>query len=344
MRHNIAPYLTLLLWACTSSAFSFEIEEKVRFDVSDPTSTISIISTADAELFSPIVRSFQTANPNVAVDYIVTGSQEIMTAIVEERETFDLVVSSAMDLQTKLANDGFARSYQSSTTEQLPDWGRWRNSVFAFTQEPAAIVLSRTAFGSLNTPNSREELLEAIRAQPERFEGRIGTYDIRASGLGYLFATQDSRTSDRYWRFIEVLGNIGTQLYTASSDMIDDVATGNILVAYNVLGSYAAARADVEDDIIIVEPKDYTTVMLRSALLMNDGASPEDAELFLDHLLDLAWSKPKAPSFLFPNKTEEEVDQATHIRPIKLGPGLLVHLDNLKRTRFIKDWEASLVR
>ena len=341
--HFIASLITFLL-AFAELASAYDVEEDVFFPVDEPTATITILSTADRALFAPIIRSFQNENPTVAVRYIITGSSEIMKAIVEEGEVFDLVVSSAMDLQTKLANDGFARAYQSDLTASLPNWGKWRDSVFAFTQEPAAIVLSAKEFEGQEIPTSRETLLELLRKNPDRYQNRIGTYDIRASGLGYLFATQDSRTSDTYWRFIEVLGNFGTRLYTASSSMIDDVVSGDIAVAYNVLGSYASARLDAADDIIIIEPEDFTTVMLRSALLMNSSVQPGEAEAFLDFLLNLAWQREKSDSFLFPNNAVSGVDQSSHFRPIKLGPGLLVHLDGLKRARFIKDWEASLVR
>ena len=344
MRNNFSTWLAAVCLVFNYSVNAYEIEEKVVFSVDNPTANLQIFSTADRNLFAPIISAFQQENPTVAVTYLIAGSSDIMEAIVEEGEVFDLVVSSAMDLQTQLANDGFARSYQSSVTDRLPDWGRWRNSVFAFTQETAAIVVSAEEFSEGEIPTTREAILNAIREEPERFQGRIGTYDIRQSGLGYLFATQDSRTSNTYWRFIEVLGNFGVQLYASSSNMIDDVVSGKIAVAYNVLGSYADARTDVKDKIVIIEPGDYTTVMLRTALLMNNAAQAEEAEAFLDFLLSIAWRKPPPPSFLFPNKTEEEVDQSSNLRPIRLGPGLLVHLDKLKRSRFIKEWEASLIR
>ena len=35
------------------------------------------------------------------------------------------------------------------------------------------------------------------------------------------------------------MGQLETNLYCCSSDMIDDVVSGNIDIAYNVLGSYA---------------------------------------------------------------------------------------------------------
>ena len=54
-----------------------------------------------------------------------------------------------MDLQLKLANDGFSSAVVSV---DHPEWAQWHNSLFAFTSEPAAIVLNRQAFNDLICP------------------------------------------------------------------------------------------------------------------------------------------------------------------------------------------------
>ncbi|WP_338153270.1 hypothetical protein [Pseudophaeobacter leonis] len=100
-----------------------------------------------------------------------------------------------------------------------------RNGVtvcLAFTSEPAAIVINRAAFAGHVIPKTRQELIEALRARPETFHGRVGTYDVRDSGLGYLLATQDARASETYWRLMEVMGALDVRLYCCSGSMIDD--------------------------------------------------------------------------------------------------------------------------
>ena len=76
------------------------------------------------------------------------------------------------------------------------------------------------------------------------------------------------------------MGNLGARLYCCSSDMIDDVASGRIAVAYNVLGSYAEARHDVADHIEIIQPSDFTTVMLRTALIPSITTAREIVLIF----------------------------------------------------------------
>jgi iron(III) transport system substrate-binding protein len=333
--------LALILSALPGRAF--EIEEHVHFPAANQSAELRVISTADADLFTPFITAFQALNPGVAVDYYVVSSTEIMVALQDEGESFDLAISSAMDLQVKLANDGLALPYRSSATGILPEWAIWRDRVFAFTQEPATMVLSRADFADIDLPRTRQDLITALRDHPDRFRERIGTYDVRESGLGYLFATQDGRSSETYWRLAQVMGGLQTRLYRGSSDMIEDVASGRIAVAYNVLGSYAQVREDLHDRIHIIAPEDFTTVMMRTVLIPANAVAPEAAGRFIDHLIETAWTE-GGGRFAFPGITPARLSENASLRPIQLGPGLLVYLDRLKRRQFIEEWEAAMVQ
>ena len=65
----------------------------------------------------------------------------------------------------------------------------------------------------------------------------------------------------------------------------DDVSSGKIAVAYNVLGSYAMARRDAQDTIRIIAPQDFTTVMMRTVLIPTTSQQPAIASKFVDHLI-----------------------------------------------------------
>jgi hypothetical protein len=209
----------------------------------------------------------------VTIDYTVASSTEVMDGISREKQPFDIVISSAMDLQTKLANDGFARNHTSPATQDLPDWAVWNDMVYAFTQEPAGFVISNALFEGLPIPQNRQQLITALRQNPNRFKGRVGTYDIRKSGAGYLFATQDARASDTYWRLTEVMGTLDPTLYCCASEMIDDVVNGDLAVAYNVLASYAE-KSPHKDKFTIILPSDFSIVMLRTILIPMTRTTP----------------------------------------------------------------------
>ncbi len=325
-------------------ATAFEVEEKKLYASSSETRRLKVISTADINVFEPIILAFQRENRNVAIDYVVASSSEVMRAIYDENAPFDLAISSAMDLQTKLANDGFAQDYRSDATAKLPTWAQWHNQIFAFTLEPALLVISKAAFQGLQVPATREELVALLRDNPKVFDGRIGTYDVRKSGAGYLFATQESRNTETFWRLTEVMGRLNARLYCCSSSMIDDVANGKLAIAYNVLGSYAQLRVNDDSELQIVPMQDFVTVMLRTAIIPKTNINQQDAGAMIDFLTSLQSGSDLARQTGLPpiNGAKAEADKA--MRPIRLGPGLLVFLDSQKRENFIRNWESSITQ
>ncbi|MEL6702288.1 MAG: extracellular solute-binding protein [Pseudomonadota bacterium] len=162
---RLALALGLIVLAIAGTgAHAFEVEDRRVFAVSDPTATLRVISTTDTAVFAPTILAFQQREPTVAVDYIATSSTELMKALQQDGGTFDIAISSAMDLQIKLANDGLALSHGSAATARLPDWAKWRDRVFAFTSEPATVIMRRDAFGPEGSPRTRRELVEMLRS------------------------------------------------------------------------------------------------------------------------------------------------------------------------------------
>ncbi|WP_299936780.1 ABC transporter substrate-binding protein [uncultured Pelagimonas sp.] len=320
---------------------AFEIEDQRFYRAEPELSVLRVISTADLAVFEPVLQAFQTAYPGVSIDYTVTGTSDVMQAIYDEGAGFDVAISSAMDLQTKLANDGYAVTYKPAIVN-LPAWATWRDQLFAFTQEPAVLVVSDAFFGKGEAPRNRDDLIAMLRDSPERFDGKIGTYDVRRSGFGYLMATQDSRNSEAFWRLMEVMGRLNARLYCCSSDMIRDVAEGRLALAYNVLGSYAEAQAVDMPGFHIVEMSDFTNVMSRTALIPATVENEDGARAMIDFLLSYNQRPDLIAATGLPAIDSASFQSNTALRPIRFGPGLLVFLDQLKRASFLRNWESSL--
>lgn len=61
---------------------------------------------------------------------------------------------------------------------------------------------------------------------------------------------------------IEAFARSGAVATCCSAEIIEGVATGHYLIAYNVLGSYALDRAARDPRIGVVAPEDYTLVLI----------------------------------------------------------------------------------
>lgn len=333
MRNLIA---LILIFLC-QTGWAQDWEDREVFNEAAATATLRIISSTDTDLFAPLIETFVARNPDIAIEYLVTGTADIDRRFRQTPQAFDIAISSAMDLQFKLTNDGYALDLESVSH---PAWAQWRQSLFAFTSEPAAIVISRAAFEGLPIPQTRQELIEALRARPEVFRGRVGTYDVRQSGLGYLFATQDARASETFWRLMEVMGGLDARLYCCSGDMIDDLTNGTIAVAYNVLGSYAEARTESQDVLEIVLPSDFPTTMMRTALVSKETGEPAAAQRFIQFLVTYQFDPTDRARTLPPLHDREN---GTKRATIALEPALMTFLDTLKRTKFLSEWENALI-
>ena len=149
-----------------------------------------------------------------------------------------------MDLQTKLANDGLALAHQSAATGILLDWGKWGDHVFAFNQEPATIVISSMAFADIEELQTRQELISTLQDHPKLF-GDGWEHMTFAAVVGCTCSLHRMPAPRRPWRLAEVMGHLYIQLYCCPGAMIDDVISGKIAVADNVLGSYVEVRSDV---------------------------------------------------------------------------------------------------
>ncbi|SIS46053.1 ABC transporter substrate-binding protein [Neptunomonas antarctica] len=347
--------ITFRLWLFVlASLLALPTLSSVKNPSSESTSLI-IYSATDTDAIQPIIDAFQLIAPTTRVEYKEFQTSELFQTIqhIPKEQMPDLVISSAMDLQIKLVNDGYAQAFNDPVTEALPDWANWRDEAFGFTYEPVVMVYNKTAFEGKPIPQTHEDLALAIRNNDSFFMHNIATYDIRLSGVGYLFASQDEINSSISSRLKENLGRVMTQLYCCTSEIIQQIASGDALFGYNLLGSYAMRYAHNEPNLGIIYPQDYTLVMSRVAFITKHAAHPENAKAFLRFLLSLEGQKiiaqdsslialhPKAQGKF----TASALQQAYPLRfkPIPLGPALMVYLDQLKQQRFINEWNNAIM-
>ncbi len=324
--------------------------------VASEPSQLNIRGTTDTWIMTPLIEDFQQLNPDVTIHYEELTSavlhQRFLEEVANNRATPDLLISSAMDLQTQLVNNGYAQAHEPNDAAWLPAWAQWQNRAFGFTAEPAVIVYNPQLINPSEVPRTRFQLLDALRGSTHQFSGRIATYDVESSGVGYLFATQDSRQSGTFGRLMEAFGRSNVQLGCCTAPMIESIAKGEYLIGYNLLGSYA--RALIEDglDVEMVLPEDYTLVLSRVALIPRTAAEPHLAGEFIDYLLskrgqqklsDLGGIYAIHPAATGNGTLKALQEKAKGpLQPIRLGPGLLVYLDAMKRERFLNEWSDSM--
>src|SRR4051794_16074646 len=79
-------------------------------------------ATTEVSEASDLVAEFMNLNPEVVVQYSKISSTELFDQVVKpsgQNGSVDVAWSSAMDLQIKLANDGYAAEYRSAEVEGI---------------------------------------------------------------------------------------------------------------------------------------------------------------------------------------------------------------------------------
>jgi len=321
----------------------------------DKEGKLVIYSTTDSALVQPLLKDFGTLHPKIQVEYNDMNSTELYNRLISEvaagAGSGDFLWSSAMDLQIKLANDAYALPYASPELPHLPQWASWRNEAYAVTFEPIAFVYNKRLVKAEEVPQSHAELAKALAGNPDRWRGKVTAYDPERSGVGFLLITQDARLDPNFAETERSYGRVGVKLYTSIGAMLERIQSGEHQLGFNIFGSYATARQRKDPSIGIVYPKDYTLVMSRVALIPKAAKHPNAAKVFLDYLLSKRGQELIAKAALFSIRDDVEGETTAAalnrelggtLKPLPVGPSLLVYLDQAKRLEFLRQWQQAI--
>jgi iron(III) transport system substrate-binding protein len=297
-----------------------------------------------------LLRDFRSMYPQLNVEYADLNSTELYSRFIAEvaakEGAADILWSSAMDLQIKLVNDGYAQAYASPEKPNLPAWAIWKNEAWGTTAEPVVMVYNKRLMPAADVPQTRADLERLLINNPA-YAGKVAMMNPERSGVGFLYITQDLQVTRGTWRLVRTMAGADVQLYSSAGAMLERIASGEHLIGYNMIGPYAFERHARDASIGVILPRDYMLVASRIALIPADARNPAAAKLFLDYLLSKRGQARLADRFMTPVRTDVPSPtmaayDAQRTRAIRVGPELLANLDQIKRLRFLKEWRNAL--
>ncbi|WP_280548121.1 ABC transporter substrate-binding protein [Halomonas sp. 11-S5] len=316
--------------------------------------SLVIHGALDLPQMRPLLAGFHREHPDLEVRYRNLTTLALHERFMAAPDEADVLLSSAMPWQYRLANAGHARSLESSAARRWPAWARWRHELFAITFEPIVMVVNEAVIERFGEVRGHADLLVLLERHAETLKDRVVTYDPATSGAGYTYAIEESRLSPRYWDLVAALGQAEAELVETTGEMLDGLIEGRYLVGYNLLGSYARDRLADQPQLRIVVPEDYALVTQRLALIPRQAPHPAAAERFLDYLIGETGQAVLArqttlgaihPALEGPGTaTSLRQERGEALRPITLGPGLLATLDDLKREALLTRWQREFSR
>jgi iron(III) transport system substrate-binding protein len=319
---------------------------------------VVVYSTTDAKLVGALIKDFETTFPGVKVEYTDLNSTEVYNRFISENAanatSADAVWSSSMDLQLKLAADGAAMVYKSPETGALPDWAHLKDMIYATTFEPIAIVYNKRLVPAEEVPKTHADLAKLLTTKAEKYQNKVTAYDPEKSGVGFMLANQDAKLDPQFWDLVKVLGARSLKVQSSTGTMLERVSSGENLIGYNVLGSYALTRAKKDPSMGVAFTTDYNLVLSRLLFVSKNARNPNAGKLWLDYVLSKRGQTITSEQVdLFSVRTDmtgkgsgvafaKELGSA--VKPIAVSNDLLLGLDQTKRLEFLKQWQTALGR
>lgn len=310
-----------------------------------------IWSAVDRAKAVPLLNAFRRSHPGIALNYVELSARALndglLAAVARHGGVPDLLWSSAMDLQIKLTNDGYAQPYMSPERNHVPDWANWKDQAWGTTAEPVVMIYNRTLVPDAVVPRTRAALTALLEQMKPKLAGRIATYDVPNSAVGYLYLMQDQQATRDIWRLVRAMGANQVKLFDNAEQIVTAVRRGDAAIGYNIIGSYARDEMRRDRNLGMVLPRDYTLVMSRIALIPTSAPHPAAAKIFLDYLLSRTGQQllvTRSMTSVRADIAHPEGLDATGVplRAIRVGPALLVGRDQLTRRYFLKRWYSAL--
>ncbi|MFS8039004.1 ABC transporter substrate-binding protein [Xanthobacter sp. AM11] len=312
-----------------------------------------IYSATDYAQVQPMIEAFRAKYPNIKVDYNDLNTNIIYNRVISEAAANqvggDVVWNSAMDLQMRLAKDGYLQSYESSERANLPGWAvSDDHKLYAITVEPVGAIYNKLAVGAADAPNTRAKLI-ALMSRPDA-KGRIATFDPEKSGIAFLIQTNDAKETTTFKGLVAAFRAAGGKSYSSSGSMRETVASGENILAFNLIGSYAMEWAKDSQTIGVVFGEDYTPAFSRLAGILDKAPHPNAAKVFMDFALgqegQAALAGKGLPSVRNDVATGLNIDTLNtrvggNLKPIPVDAALLDYTNPMKRVQFLRGWAAG---
>ena len=317
---------------------------------------VVIYSALDTKAAQPLIKDFTALYPDIKVEYNDMNSTEMYNRFIAESASgqagADVMWSSAMDLQVKLVDEGHAMSYASPEAPKLPQWAVYKNQAYGTTYEPAVFIYNKRLVTADEVPQDHAAFVKLLATETDKFKGKVTTYDIEKSGVGFMFVVQDAKFFPGMKDLEKGFGATSYRVYSSTGNMLEKVSSGEHLLGYNVLGSYALVRAKKDPNLGVVLPKDYTLVLSRVLFIGKQAKNPNAAKVWTDYILSARGQKligSDVELFSIRSDVDAEFTAASlnkqlgnNVKPIPVSSEIVAYLDPKKRLEFLGAWKTAL--
>jgi iron(III) transport system substrate-binding protein len=315
---------------------------------------VAIYTSTDEAQGLPLVEAFKQTY-GIAVDYNGIGTTDVYNRVISEAAAgqvgADVSWTSSMDLQMVLASKGLLDVYKSPEAAAYPAASIYKDTVYGTSIEPVAMLYNKNLLKPEWTPKTRAELVKVLQEHKAELKGKVCSFDPEKSGVGFLLDVTDLHETSSFWDLARAFGAVEGKVYGSSGAMREKIVSGEHVLGFNVIGSYAMQWAKESPVVGYAFGADYTAAFQRVASVTKNAPHPAAGRLFLDFILSekgqgiLAGKgvPPLRKGYKGPLDAEALAKiTGPNVRMIPIDDKLTANLNPKVRAEFFQNWKKAM--
>jgi iron(III) transport system substrate-binding protein len=315
-----------------------------------------IYSIMSESNWKPVLEGFNAKYPWIKVTTTDLGAYEVFeryyTEAAGNARTADFIATTAPDGWINFVKKGEVDPYVSSEDANVADIGKIDKGVYAVSTDPMVFVWNKALLPE--PPKTMADLVSMIKAEPDKFKGKLITYDAAGEGFGYgLNWFYTKAKGDEGWATLEALGSTKPIIQTSGGKMIDAVLAGEAIMGFFVSNITVQPRLAQASDLLGYEfVPDAQVVAVRPMAVTKHAASPNSAKLMVDYILSAEGQMAFAKGGLTAYRTDVADQAPLHLSQVSKAVGGDDKLifsrpeadiaDQAKHDEFIAKWQKAL--
>lgn len=248
-------------------------------------------TTLKPESWEVIIAAFNAKYPDVEVQPARTGShaetfERYRAESASGTTTADVLLAVGPDQWAAFEESGDIVAFEASDLASLPEFTYTETGRYTASTDSQVVIFNKLVLPEEMWPTGTADLVKKVKANPDMFDGKIGSYDPGVSPFSYsvYWTLKEHFGEDTFWSNEQVLAP-ELRFEQTAGVMVNKTVTGEYVVSYMLPEALVPLPSDETRDVLgVIYPDDGTPVLLREMAVMADGSSPNGAKLLVNFL------------------------------------------------------------
>jgi len=202
--------------------------------------SLLIYSIMSPENWRPVVQGFNARYPGIRVETLdLPNTRDVFERYLAERSTNsrtgDLLATAEPAGWIELHNRGEVLEYKSPEDDAWPAWAKPFPGVYTCSSDPLVFIYNKMLLPEAQAPKTFAQFVERAKANARSWRGKITSYGVHNSGLGYSGNYAFVRKNgDQAWQWFKELAELQPRWERSGGPMTEKVTSGEYVTGWFV--------------------------------------------------------------------------------------------------------------